>query len=156
MMAQKLDIQYVQFYTDGSAAKKVAPLAPLKTIKLPKIKKHKRIVLHIDPIALSAIAMSAVMLILMAVGAARLYTARQELAQMNNYVQTLQQEQISLNATMSEGYDLAEIERTALALGMVPKEQVQHISIALPSEEVVPENPGTWERFYTFLTSLFA
>ena len=155
-MAQKLDVQYIRFYTDGSAAKKVTPLAPLKTIKLPKIKKHKRIILRIDPIALTAIAMSVLMFALMTVGSVKLYAARQDLTQMNDYVQTLRQEQITLNATMSEGYDLAEIERTALALGMVPKEQVQHINIALPQEEVTPENPGTWERFYTFLTGLFA
>ena len=36
-MAQRLSVQYVQFYTDGSAARKFAPLAPLKTMKLPKI-----------------------------------------------------------------------------------------------------------------------
>lgn len=155
-MAQKLDVQYIRFYTDGSAAKKVAPLAPLKTIKLPKIKKHKKIVLRIDPLALCAIAMSAVMLVLMTAGTVKLYTARQELAQMNSYVQTLQQEQASLNATMREGYDLAEIERTALALGMVPKAQVQHVRIELPPEEIAPVAPGTWERFYTFLTGLFA
>ena len=155
-MAQKLDVQYIRFYTDGSAAKKVAPLAPLKTIKLPKIKKHKRIVLRIDPVALCAIAMSAVMLVLMLIGSVKLYSARQDLVQMNSYVQTLRQEQASLNATMSAGYDLAEIERTALALGMVPKAQVQHVSIEVPAEEAVPENPGAWERFYTFLTGLFA
>ena len=44
-MARQLDVQYIRFYTDGSAAHKVAPVAPLKTIKLPKIKKHKRIYL---------------------------------------------------------------------------------------------------------------
>ena len=155
-MAQKLDVQYIRFYTDGSAAKKVAPIAPLQTIKLPKLKKHKKLVVHIDPVALCAIAMCAVMLVQMTVGGVKLYTARQELAQMNSYVQTLQQEQASLSATMREGYDLAQIERTALALGMVPKDQVQHVSIELPAEEVVPDAPGTWERFYTFLTGLFA
>ncbi len=154
-MAPKPDIQYIRFYTDGSAAKKVAPLAPLKTLKLPKIKLRKKIVLHIDPIAIGGIVMSAVMLILMTVGAVRLYTARQQLDQMNSYVQTLQEERTTLQATMSEGYDLAEIERTALALGMVPKEQVEHIMLEV-SQEQEQEEVGTWEWFYTFLTGLFA
>lgn len=154
-MAPKPEIQYIQFYTDGSAAKKVAPIVPLKTIQLPKIKIRKKIVLHIDPIAICGIIMSVVMLILMTVGTFRLVNARNELSQMTGYVHTLQEENATLNQTMREGYDLEEIERTALALGMVPKEQVSHITMQIPVE-TAPENPGSWERFCTFLTGLFA
>ena len=59
-MAQRLDVQYVQFHTEGSAARKVAPLAPLKTLKLPKIRLKKRITLHIDPLAIGGIFMAVV------------------------------------------------------------------------------------------------
>ena len=156
-MARQPDVQYIRFYTDGSAARKVAPVVPFKTIKLPKLRKHKRksLTLHIDPIAIAGIVMSVVMVVLMTVGAVQLNSTRNELQSMTDYVDTLQQEKMSLEATYSAGYDLEAIERTALALGMVPKEQVQHITIRIPPVET-EETPGMWDRFYTFLTGLFA
>lgn len=154
-MAQRLDVQYIRFYTDGSAAKKVAPVVPLQTIRLPKIKKHKKIVFRIDPVAICGIIMAAVMLMLMCVGTVQLHNTRQEVETMRSYVKTLEQENASLQTTLSAGYDISEIERTALALGMVPREQVKHVSIELPAEEIGgEENP--WDQFYTFLTGLFA
>jgi len=154
-MARQPDVQYIRFYTDGSAARKVAPVAPLNTIKLPKIKKHRRITLHIDPIAIGGIVMAAVMLILMLVGVAQLTNTKQELALMQSYVQTLQQENISLESTYEQGYDLEAVEKTALALGFVPKDEVTHVTIRVPQPQI-EEEPGAWEQFYTFLTGLFA
>ena len=154
-MAQRTDIRYVQFYTDGSAARKVAPLAPLKTLKLPKIRLKKRITLRIDPLAIAGILMAVVMSVLMVVGMVKLETASQELQTMESYVQTLSQENVQLQQTFREGYDLEEVKTTALALGLVPKDQVQHITLRVPPEQVV-EEPTSWERFCTFLTGLFA
>ena len=154
-MARQPDIQYVRFYTQGSAARKLAPPAPLKTIKLPKIKLNKDITLHIDPLALAGIAMAIVMLVLMVQGITGLHSARQQTETMTAYVQTLQEENLQLQQTFSQGYDLEQIERTALALGFVPKEQVQHVTVQIPPQ-VVEQEPGTWERLRTFLTGLFA
>ena len=154
-MAQHPDVQYICFYTDGSAARKVAPVAPLQTIRLPKIKKNKKLVLHIDPVAIAGIIMAAVMLILMTVGAVELQNARNQLETMYNYVETLEQKNATLQTTLSGGYDVVEIERTARALGMVPREQVKHITITL-DEEPIEQEPNSWEQFYTFLTGLFA
>lgn len=154
-MAQRTDIRYIQYYTDGSAARKIAPVAPLKTIKLPKIKKQKRMTLCIDPVAVASIGMAVVMAVLIVVGVVRLSSARQEAQRMSDYVTALQEENVQLQQTFSEGYDIEQIERTALALGLVPKEQVKHISVSLPQLEE-PEEPTTWERFTTFLTGLFA
>ena len=154
-MAQHPDVQYIRFYTDGSAAKKMAPVAPLHTIRLPKMKKMKKLVLRIDPVAICGIIMAAIMLVLMTVGAVQLHNARKDLETMSAYVETLQQENASLQSTLSDGYNLADVERTALALGLVPREQVKHVTIQLPAEETEAE-PNTWEQFYTFLTGLFA
>ena len=66
-MAQRLEVQYIRAYTDGSAARKIAPMAPLKTMKLPKIKKHNKITVKIDPIAIGSILMSAFLAITLAV-----------------------------------------------------------------------------------------
>ncbi len=154
-MAQRTDIRYIQFYTDGSAARKVEPVAPLKTIKLPKIKKQKRITVCINPIAVASIAMALVMAVLIVVGMVQLNTARQEMLTMSAYVDTLQQENVQLQEAFTEGYDIEQIQRTALALGLVPKEQVQHICVRMPQIEE-PAEPTAWERFTTFLAGLFA
>lgn len=154
-MAQHPRVQYVQFYTAGSAARKVATVEPMPTAKLPRIKKHKRITLRIDPIATAGIVLAAVMLILMTVGVAELHQARENVAMLESQVETLRQEQRQLNATYEENYDIADVEKTALALGLVPKDQVTQITMKVPHTE--PEKvPGAWERFYTFLTGLFA
>lgn len=154
-MARQPEVQYIRFYTDGSAARKVAPVAPIKTMKLPRVKKLKKITLHIDPVAIAGIAMAAVMLVLMAVGVAQLSSTRSQLQTMAAYVDTLQQENDALRSEFSQGYDLEVIEQTALALGFVPKEEVEHVSIRVPDMQA-EELPGPWERFYTFLTGLFA
>ena len=154
-MAQRLDVQYVQFHTEGSAARKVIPLAPLQTLKLPKIKKVKRLVLHIDPLAVAGICMAVLMIVLMLVGAAQLTTQRQQLNEMTLYVEDLRTENEILENRFDQKCDLEQIERTALALGMVPKEQVKHVRISAPVM-IEEETPGTWERFYIFLTGLFA
>ena len=154
-MARQYDIQYIRFYTDGSAARKVAPVAPLKTLKLPRVKKQKKTVVHIDPVALAGIVMSVVMFVLMCVGIAQLRTAQQELQTMTAYADSLQMENTSLEAAFSESYDIAQIQRTALALGLVPQEQVRHMTIQVPDIQT-EEEPDVWERFYIFLTGLFA
>ena len=154
-MAQRTDIRYIQYYTDGSAARKLAPVAPLKTIQLPKIKKQKRITLHIDPVAVLSIGMAIVMTVLMIVGTVQLNNARAEMQKMSEYVDTLREEHVQLQQDFTEGYDLEQVERTARALGLVPIEQVEHIRVALPQIEQTVE-PTTWERFVTFLTGLFA
>lgn len=154
-MAQRTDIRYIQYYTDGSAARKIAPVAPLKTLKLPKIKKQKRITICMNPIAVVSIGMALVMAVLIVVGMAQLNTARMEMLAMSAYVDTLQQENAQLQETFAEGYDIEQIQQTALALGLVPKEQVQHISVRMPQIQETVE-PTAWERFTTFLAGLFA
>ena len=154
-MAQRTDIRYIQFYTDGSAARKIAPVAPLKTIKLPKVKTQKRITVHLDPVAVLSIGMAIVMTVLIAVGMVQLNNARAEMQTMSAYVDNLRQENAQLQQSFSEGYDLEQIEQTALALGLVPMEQVKHVSVTLPQIEQTVE-PTTWERFATFLAGLFA
>lgn len=154
-MAQRLDVQYVQFYTDGSAARKVAPMAPLKTMKLPEIKKIKRLVLHIDPVAIAGICMAVFMIVLMLVGAAQLSAQRQQLNEMTMYVEDLRVENQILENRFDQRCDLEQIERTALALGMVPEAQVRHVTIPAP-DMIEEEAPNSWEQFYIFLTGLFA
>ena len=154
-MARQLDVQYVRFYTDGSAARKVATVEPLKQMSLPKAKKQKRRVLHIDPIATMGIVVSVLMMVLMVVGVSQLRTAQQRADTMQTYVNYLESENASLCATYESSYDLQKVEETAVALGMVSKDQAQRVTIRVPEQEI-EQQPDAWTRFYTFLTGLFA
>ena len=154
-MARHTSVEYIRFTTDGNAARKVEVAEPIKTMRLPRVKKQKSITWRIDPLALTAIAMTLVMALCMVVGVLQLDAVRQENAAMQAHVENLQQQNEELQTYFEENCDMDRIERTAMALGMVPKDQVICIRIQVP-QEIVEEQPGAWERFTTFLSGLFA
>ena len=155
-MARYPDVQYIRCRTDGNAARKVEVVAPIKTIRLPRAKTQvKPAVLRIDPLAFVAIVMVIVMASLMIVGITQLQNAQKQTAAMEAYVESLERENETLRTDFEENCDLDEIERTALALGMVPADQVPHISVRVPQQRA-EEQPGAWERITMFLAGLFA
>ena len=156
-MAQKHDILYVNFYTDGSAARKLAPAFPAaQPRKGGSAKRKKKTVIFLDPVAVCSLMVAAVMLIMMAVGLNEFQNARAEAQAMEAYVSRLGAENERLSTSYREKVDLQEIEETALALGMVPKDQVRSVSIRveLPQEQVAPVT--LWDQVTSFLTNLFA
>ena len=137
-MAQKLDIMYVNFYTDGSAARKVAPAFPVTQPK-PKTqvkRKTKRITIFIDPVAVCSLVVAAVMLIMMVVGLNQLQTANDQAQRMEDYVSSLTQKNQELKDSYYSDMDLEQIRQTALALGMVPKDQVAAPDILLEQDVI--------------------
>ena len=155
-MAKKYSIEYVHFYTDGSAARKIAPVLHSEKAVLPKQKKQKRKVIYLDPVAVLGMAVAVCMLLMMVVGLAQLTQARGKAVAMEQYVIQLDIQHDQLDQMYHEGYDIAEVERTALALGMVPGSQVKQTSIVIPVEEPVVETVTLWDQIGTFLSSLFA
>ena len=79
-MAAKVDVQYIRFYTDGSAAKQVAPLFPeeKKARRARARKAARRMTIYVDPVAIFSIVVAAALLICMVVGLASLQQARQQ------------------------------------------------------------------------------
>lgn len=156
-MARKSDIQYVQFYTDGSAARQIAPKPPRrkKPERQVRPQQQKKLVVRVDPVALAGIVVAAVMLVLMAVGIFRLQDAQEEAAAMERYVTSLQGEQDHLQYVYKNGYDLDEVEKMALALGMVPVDEVKRIPIVVTVPQAPPE-PTIWESICVFFEELFA
>ena len=154
-MARRIDIQYIRLYTDGTAARKMESAVRVPAATLPKPRKQKKILIHVDPVAILGLMVAAVMLVTMLCGACRHYQLRNELTVMRSYVQELRNENEALHHTYENGYDLEQIQKTALALGMVPQDQVNtlQVTLAAPVEE---ETPSAWQEFYTFLTGLFA
>ena len=155
-MANRVDIQYVDFSVDGNAARKISA-APRQKVRLPREKKKTRYVLYLDPLSFCGIVLAVVMLVLMGTGVARLQAAYTQNQQMSAYVDTLSQQNAALREEFTQVCDLEEVERLALALGMIPKEDAPQNSIAMyvPPEEA-PKQMSLWEKIGSFLASLFA
>ncbi len=136
-MVRKPDVQYIRFVTDGSSARKLLPQVLRSRTTLPKARRRTVWVLHVDPLALVGIVLSAVMLVLLAVNCVQLASLQADADAMSAYVDRLESENARLQATYDRGYDLEDVRRKALALGMVPVEQVRRIQVEVtaPVEE---------------------
>lgn len=129
-MAQKDQVKYIRYYTAGSAARELAPEQPRKVRSAPIPRKAKKIVLHIDPVAVLGLMTAVFLLVCMIVGMVQLQETRAQKAEMTRYVQQLVEENQSLRTQYAQGYDLEEVQKTAIALGMIPAEQVTHVNMA--------------------------
>ena len=157
-MAYKNGIQYVNFYTHGSAAKKIVPVHHAPKATLPKPKKRKRKVIYIDPVATVGIMVAICMTIMMFVGLSQLKKERQQAQVMESYVVHLDAQHQKLTEQYNAAFDLQDVERTALALGMKPQSQVPQTVIHMPAEEMpaVPQKITLLTQIGTILSGLFA
>ena len=154
-MARNPEIRYIQFYADGSAARQFElPLQPQKQFPKPRHRKQKKIVLHVDLIAMAGLVVAAVMLILMMTGLAELNAVNEEVARMESYVAQLENEKIQLENTYRESYDLEDIRLEAVEKGFIPAEQAKVVSVPV-THAMLEEQPAE-HSFWTFLTGLFA
>ena len=154
-MARNPEIRYIQFYADGSAARQFElPLQPQKQFPKPRHRKQKKIVLHVDLIAMAGLVVAAVMLILMMTGLAELNAVNEEVARMESYVAQLENEKIQLENTYRESYDLEDIRLEALEKGFIPAEQARTVSFSVIHATL--EKQPVDHSFWTFLTGLFA
>ena len=158
-MTRQHDIRYINSYVSGNVAYQMEtrPEKPKKAARLPKPRKQQVTVIRVEPIALLGVVTAMVLVVMMAVGYFQLLQAQKDAVAMQNYVQMLQQQNQELKDTYKAGYDLEEIEKTALAMGMVPKDQVTHIQVPLAVMPTQQQDTYTvWEQFWIFLTGLFA
>jgi len=156
-MATGPAIRYVQYYTDGSAARKAQPTVQLQMELKPKAKKRKKILVRIDPVATLGILVAAVMLIMMISGIFQLRAIQEQSRQMETYVQQLQEENVQVHAEYAAGYDMEEVEKMALALGMVPADQVKQVEITLSAPRSPESEPiSLWDSINAFFVGLIA
>ncbi len=156
-MAKQSSARYIEYYTEGSAAKKVAPVIPVKKIVKPKAYKRKRRVIFVDPVAIVGILVAFSMLLFMISGVRQLLNAQQSAMQMEQYVEYLGAQNESLVKQYEDGYDIADIEKKALAMGMIPKDNASEVSIPTPpAQQQEEEEASLWQKISTFLTGLFA
>lgn len=154
-MASQIDIRYIDFSTEGNAARKFAPV-PEKKVQLPEAKRRTRRVVTIDPLAMIGVVVAVCMLVLMGVGMFRLQASKDRNAQMAQYVDSLAQQNTALREEFNEVCDLDEIRQLALALGMIPKVDAPQTGISMYTPEETVETPTLWEQIGTFLAGLFA
>ena len=157
-MVQKPDIQYVtQFYSYGSEAK-VLELKPAKKKKkavLPVARPEQKIQIQVDLMAWGGILIALAMVILMAVSVNSYLNVCNEYRAMTNQVITLQNINVEKQLEYEKLYDLNDIEQKALALGMIPTEEAEVVTIAPVIPEPEMETPW-WENISWFMKGLFA
>ena len=158
-MAMQPEIQYVRFYTTGSAAQKLELLPKKEKVKIsapqrPQTHRKKKAVIYIDPISLFAVLVAGVMFIAMAVGMLQLGSINNEAVRMESYVSELRAENTRLANEYEAGYDLKDVEQKALEMGLVPIDQVEKVIIDVPEIAETPE-PGFWEKVGAFFSELF-
>ena len=157
-MVQKPEIQYIgQFYVPGSEAQVLAPKQKKKKAKtkLPVAKREQEKVIYIDPVALMGITVAVVMLIVMVLGALQLRNDWAQYEEMSDYVSRLNYDNAELERTYRAGYDLEDIRDKALAIGMVPVEEVESRTITVTISRPEPE-PTLWDDVVWFFSGLFA
>ena len=160
-MAEKTKIQYISFYSAGSVARKydlTKPVYEQPRYPEPEVQPQprRRIVVRVDPLAVCSIVVSVMMLVLMLAGVFQLYNSWQQEQALTAYVQQLAEQNQVLEETYRSSYDLEQIEKEALALGFVPVDQVQHITmqVSRPVEASVEQTP--WDALVAFFGGLFA
>lgn len=157
-MIQKPEIQYIgQFYVPGSEAKVLAPKQKKKKAKtkLPVARQEQQKVICIDPVALAGIAAAVVLLTVMVLGALQLRDDWNQYETMSRYVSQLNYENAQLEQTYRAGYDLEDIRDKALAIGMVPVEELETRSVTVTISQREPE-PTLWDDIVWFFSGLFA
>ena len=161
-MARQPDIQYVRFYTSGSAARKIelerrpsVNKPQTQNQARPKVRRDQRKVIRIDPISVCAMLVAGVMLIAMAIGMIKLGSINSEANRMEAYVAELRQENAQLQSKYESSYDLTDVEQKAQEMGMVPAGKLPQIQLQVtpPAEE---PTLSAWEQFKAFMTELFA
>ena len=157
-MNQKPKIQYVgQFYIHGSEARQLQLQEEKRQAKtklpLARIQRIEKV--YVDPVALAGIAVAVVMLVTMVLGALRIQRDWEQYEQVSAYVSELKKENARKNHAYRLSYDLKDIESKALAMGLVPKSELQTATVVVTVPEPEPEMTRLDEiRF--FLEGLFA
>ena len=157
-MVRKPDIQYVtQFYSYGSEAKvlELKPVAKKHKFTLPKVIPQNKIAVHVDVAACAGIAVAIVMVVLMALRVSSYLKTCAQFNLMTDYVISLQNKNVEKQQEYVKLYDLEDIQEKAVAMGMIPREEAEVITIHPVYPEPEMEEPW-WTEIAWFLKGLFA
>ena len=158
-MNNKAKIQYVgQFYVYGSEARalELKQQAPKEKKKNPPVVQPEKVhVIHVDPVALIAVAVSIVMLVCMVMGLQQLRGDWAEYQTVAGYVHQLREDNHTKTEAFRETYTRSEIREKAATTGMIPKEEAQRMTVTVTAPEV--DLDPTWvDNMVWFMKGLFA
>ena len=154
-MGRRNESQYLQFYTEGSAARQYES-KPRRPARKPRPQQEKRIRIRVDFMALTGILVAVAMLVLMAAGTRRLRSADQELEKAEAYLTELEAENAKLKQAYSAGYDPESIREKALAMGMIPASQADTVRITVEAPTEHRTERSGWNAIRLFLMELLA
>ena len=153
-MARKPEVQYV-YYTDGSAARapepRILPSPRRNRVRRQNTQVQEQQVVEIEVLPIVCIAVCAVMLAVMIFGVMQLRDAYLMEAKLEKCVVQLEQINAERLVEYESNIDLEAVEQKAIALGLVPIEQVQHMTIRVQEPEAVVE-----QSFFEQIISVFA
>ena len=154
-MARRDEIQYIRYYEVGTAARKLelAPVKKKRPLPVPKAKPEPKVITF-DPVAIFGTAVAVVMILCVLIGFAQVNRVNDQIVQMEQTISQLKSVNYEKQKEYDGKVDLDEIRAAADAMGLVPVEQVRHVTISVP-EPVVEETPGWWETFWQNFLDMF-
>ncbi|MBR2048404.1 MAG: hypothetical protein IJ960_07365 [Oscillospiraceae bacterium] len=153
-MADRERIEYVRYYAPGSEALKVDP-KPRRERTQPKPQvRQEPTVIPFDPVAVFGCVVAVALVVCVLFGFYRLNRMNNAIANAQNDLTTQKSLHYELETNYANGYDLEDIRAAAEAMGLVPMEQVQHITIRIPEPEPVEELPW-WQEWWASLKAMF-
>ena len=155
-MAVQPEVRYINAYVSGTAAPRPEKRPQKRpSVQLPKVRKQQKWLIPVDMVAVGGILAAVVLSIMLIAGLVQMNQAQQEAKMYKEYALSLRRENEALQDTYASSYDLEEVRDIALAMGMVPVEQVQHVTMQVVTPQAVQE-PTAWESFWAFFLGMFA
>ena len=155
-MAMQPEVRYINAYVSGNVAVQPEKMPQKKSsARLPKARKQQKWLIHVDLVAVGGIMAAFVLSIMLIVGLVQMNQAQREASMFKEYALSLKQDNAEMRHTYASGYDLEEVRDIAITMGMVPVEQVEHVTMQVVTPQVEQE-PTAWESFWAFFLGMFA
>ena len=155
-MAMQPEVRYINAYVSGNVAVQPAKMPQKQSsARLPKAKKQQKWLIQVDLVAIGGIMAAFVLSIMLVVGLVQMNQAKQEATMYREYAMSLKQDNEQMRDTYASEYDMEEVRDIAITMGMVPVEQVEHVTMQVAAPQVVQE-PTAWESFWAFFLGMFA
>ena len=152
----KADIQYIQFYTAGSAARELVTPLYDQTAPSQRSRRNRKPILYIDPVAILGMVTALVLCVCLMIAFSNYKAARADYEQAYARNCTLRQEHTELVDKYHDSYDLEQVRLEVILMGYVPASQVPHITVQAQEPAAVAQQPGAFEQAWSYLTELFA
>ena len=155
-MAMQPEVRYINAYVSGNIALQPEKMPQKKSsTRLPKARKQQKWLIQVDMVAVGGILAAFALSIMLIVGLVQMNQAQREARIYKEYAMSLKQDNAQMRDTYASQYNLDEVRDIAITMGMVPVEQVEHMTMQVVTPEVV-EEPTAWESFWTFFLGMFA